>query len=162
MSEHEPARRTDFYWQGMRLCGERSSLQAQSWYFYHEGGYTPLARYDCGEGDEGTLLFMHAEANGMPLLMSNGEGETVWQAEETTLYGRITREKSALSPYVAQQHLRFAGQYHDKETGLHYNTLRYYDPDAGRFTQPDPTGLAGGLICMRTGRIRWGGLTRLG
>ena len=98
----------------------------------------------------------------MPLLMSNSEGETVWQTEETTLYGRITREKSALSPYVAQQHLRFAGQYHDKETGLHYNTLRYYDPDAGRFTQPDPTGLAGGLICMRTGRIRWGGLTRLG
>ncbi|WP_167540890.1 RHS repeat-associated core domain-containing protein [Paraburkholderia xenovorans] len=29
--------------------------------------------------------------------------------------------------------------------GLHYNTLRYYDPDIGRFTTPDPIGLAGGV-----------------
>ena len=35
-------------------------------------------------------------------------------------------------------------QYLDRETGLHYNTFRYYDPDIGRFTQPDPIGLAGG------------------
>ena len=31
-----------------------------------------------------------------------------------------------------------------RETGLHYNTFRYYDPDTGHFTQPDPIGLAGG------------------
>ncbi|MGE9549415.1 RHS repeat-associated core domain-containing protein, partial [Snodgrassella sp. CS2] len=30
-------------------------------------------------------------------------------------------------------------------TGLHYNTFRYYDPDIGRFTQPDPIGLLGGF-----------------
>ena len=30
-------------------------------------------------------------------------------------------------------------------TRLHYNLFRYYDPDCGRFTQPDPIGLAGGL-----------------
>jgi len=29
--------------------------------------------------------------------------------------------------------------------GLHYNTFRDYDPDLGRFTTPDPIGLAGGL-----------------
>jgi len=28
---------------------------------------------------------------------------------------------------------------------LHYNTFRYYDPDIGRFTPPDPIRLAGGL-----------------
>jgi len=28
---------------------------------------------------------------------------------------------------------------------LHYNTFRDYDPDLGRFTTPDPIGLAGGL-----------------
>ncbi|MEY1391250.1 RHS repeat-associated core domain-containing protein, partial [Providencia stuartii] len=43
------------------------------------------------------------------------------------------------------QNLRFQGQYFDKETGLHYNTFRYYAPDLGRFTQQDPIGLAGGL-----------------
>jgi RHS repeat-associated protein len=37
------------------------------------------------------------------------------------------------------------GQYLDRETGLHYNLFRYYDPDCGRFTQQDPIGLNGGL-----------------
>ncbi|MDU3366236.1 MAG: RHS repeat-associated core domain-containing protein, partial [Proteus mirabilis] len=27
--------------------------------------------------------------------------------------------------------MRFQGQYFDKETGLHYNTFRYYAPDLG-------------------------------
>ena len=49
------------------------------------------------------------------------------------------------SPDKTEQNLRFAGQYYDQETGLHYNTLRYYDPNCGRFTQQDPIGLAGGI-----------------
>ena len=43
-----------------------------------------------------------------------------------------------------QQAFRFQGQYHDSETGLHYNRFRYYDPDVGRFVSQDPIGLAGG------------------
>ncbi|WEE80214.1 RHS repeat-associated core domain-containing protein [Comamonas testosteroni] len=38
------------------------------------------------------------------------------------------------------------GQYFDRETGLHYNLFRYYDPDIGWFTQQDPIGLAGGNL----------------
>uniref|UniRef100_UPI001268682E polymorphic toxin type 15 domain-containing protein n=3 Tax=Vibrio vulnificus TaxID=672 RepID=UPI001268682E len=41
--------------------------------------------------------------------------------------------------------LRFQGQYHDVETGLHYNLARYYDPRTERFIQPDPIGLLGGI-----------------
>ncbi|WP_321930421.1 RHS repeat-associated core domain-containing protein, partial [Burkholderia cenocepacia] len=41
--------------------------------------------------------------------------------------------------------IRFQGQYHDQETGLHYNRHRYYDPNSGRFVSKDPIGLAGGL-----------------
>jgi RHS repeat-associated protein len=36
------------------------------------------------------------------------------------------------------------GQYEDVETGLYYNTFRYYDPDIGRFISEDPIGLWGG------------------
>jgi RHS repeat-associated protein len=41
--------------------------------------------------------------------------------------------------------IRFQGQYHDLETGLHDNFQRYYDPSLGRYIHQDPIGLAGGL-----------------
>ncbi|OZP45274.1 hypothetical protein CIG37_17360 [Serratia marcescens] len=41
--------------------------------------------------------------------------------------------------------MRYAGQYQDDESGLHYNLFRYYEPEVGRFTTQDPIGLRGGL-----------------
>ncbi len=41
--------------------------------------------------------------------------------------------------------LRFAGQYADEESGLHYNRFRYYDNGTGQYLSPDPIGLAGGV-----------------
>ena len=41
--------------------------------------------------------------------------------------------------------LRLPGQYFDKETNLHYNYFRDYDPATGRYVQADPVGLAGGI-----------------
>ncbi|MCP2092078.1 RHS repeat-associated core domain-containing protein [Actinosynnema pretiosum] len=38
--------------------------------------------------------------------------------------------------------LRFPGQQHDAETGLHYDVHRYYDPATGRYLTRDPLGLA--------------------
>lgn len=40
--------------------------------------------------------------------------------------------------------LRFPGQYYDEFTGLHYNLNRYYNPELGRYMEPDPIGLEGG------------------
>lgn len=141
----EPERRTEFHWQGMRLSGEQTRGRALTLHFYHGESHTPLARFDCSDDGGGELSFVHAESNGMPLRLSDARGETVWQAQRWGLHGKIKREESRLSPWVSDQNLRFAGQYHDEETGLHYNTLRYYDPESGRFTQPDPIGLKGGL-----------------
>ena len=38
---------------------------------------------------------------------------------------------------------RLQNQYADRETGLHYNFFRYYEPDADRFVNQDPIGLDG-------------------
>jgi RHS repeat-associated protein len=46
---------------------------------------------------------------------------------------------------TVENNLRFAGQYYDQETGLHYNYYRYYDPKLGRYLKPDPIGLEGGV-----------------
>jgi RHS repeat-associated protein len=40
--------------------------------------------------------------------------------------------------------LRFAGQYFDSETGLHYNYWRFYDPKLGRYLRADPIGIEKG------------------
>ncbi|MCC4104757.1 RHS repeat-associated core domain-containing protein [Serratia ureilytica] len=47
--------------------------------------------------------------------------------------------------------IRFQGQYHDLETGLHYNRYRYYDPEVGRFVSKDPIGYEGGLNAYEFG-----------
>jgi RHS repeat-associated protein len=40
--------------------------------------------------------------------------------------------------------LRLPGQRYDKETNLHYNYFRDYDPSIGRYGESDPIGLKGG------------------
>ena len=63
-----------------------------------------------------------------------GEQSEVSQAaNDPTVWGELT-----------DQSIRFQGQWHDVETGLHYNRFRYYDPEIGRFIHQDPIGLFGG------------------
>ena len=90
-------------------------------------------------------------ANSLPTELTNEEGEIIWLGEYT-LFGQLKHQRNRdrwYSPDKTEQNLRFAGQYYDQETGLHYNTLRYYDPNCGRFTQQDPIGLAGGINLYR-------------
>ena len=56
-----------------------------------------------------------------------------------------TERELCVPQWPVPQNLRFQGQYLDRESGLHYNLFRYYDPVAGRYTQMDPIGVAGGL-----------------
>ncbi|HZR02001.1 MAG TPA: RHS repeat-associated core domain-containing protein, partial [Burkholderiales bacterium] len=48
--------------------------------------------------------------------------------------------------------LRFPGQYFDKETNLHYNYYRDYDPSTGRYIEPEPLGLVGDINLYRYSR----------
>jgi len=63
----------------------------------------------------------------------------VWQGYYTP-FGEVTTSIASI-----KNNLRFAGQYFDAESGLHYNYHRYYDPSLGRYITPDPIGLEGGL-----------------
>ncbi len=98
------------------------------------------------EGGERETAYFHTDLNGTPLEVTDGEGHIRW-CGKSRAWGRVIPhvrlEKECGG--LAVQPLRYPGQYSDEETGLHYNTLRYYDPEVGRFTTQDPIGLAGGL-----------------
>ncbi|WP_437432939.1 RHS repeat domain-containing protein, partial [Yokenella regensburgei] len=95
------------------------------------------------------IYWFHCQPNGTPERMTDIEGELRWEGQNS-VWGKLLREmphKAADYP----QNLRMQGQYLDRETGLHYNLFRYYDPECGRFTQPDPIGLAGGINLYQYG-----------
>ncbi|KPW41173.1 YD repeat-containing protein [Pseudomonas syringae pv. apii] len=128
-----------FLWQGLRMLREESPGQS-SLYLYEPGSYAPLARVDKKEGEtENKVYYYHTDQIGTPLEMTDADGQIVWQAKYRA-WGAV--EKLVVNE--VEQNLRFQGQYFDVETGLHYNTFRYYDPEIGRFTTQDPIGLLGG------------------
>ncbi|MET7451227.1 DUF6531 domain-containing protein [Streptomyces sp. NPDC005574] len=73
---------------------------------------------------------------GTPTELLDETGNIAWRSRRT-LWGITTwqADNTAYTP------LRFPGQYHDPETGLHYNYHRYYDPETGRYSSVDPLGL---------------------
>ncbi|MEL7937810.1 RHS repeat-associated core domain-containing protein, partial [Pseudomonas delhiensis] len=136
--EHDgTTKSTGFLWQGLRLLQEHRA-NGDSLYLYEPDSYAPLARVD-REGDEERAYYFHTDQIGTPLDVTDEDGKPVWQATYKA-WGEVER-------YAAEeieQNLRFQGQYFDTETGLHYNTFRYYDPVVGRFVGQDPIGLLGG------------------
>jgi RHS repeat-associated protein len=132
-----------FLWQGLRMLREERPGQS-SLYLYEPGSYAPLARLDQAEGEEQKLYYFHTDQIGTPLEMTDREGQIVWQATYKA-WGSVEK----LTVNAVEQNLRFQGQYFDDETGLHYNTFRYYDPEVGRFVTQDPIGLSGGFNLYR-------------
>ncbi|MCE0460047.1 RHS repeat-associated core domain-containing protein [Pseudomonas uvaldensis] len=144
-TEHDtsgyPLGETRFTWDGLRLLQEHRHQQT-SLYIYENDGYDLLARVD-GSGALQKVRYYHNDLNGLPEQLTETDGHSVWRATYR-VWGNTLQE--VREPYyIEEQNLRFQGQYLDRETGLHFNTFRFYDPDVGRFTTPDPIGLAGGL-----------------
>ena len=138
----EPSNRTLFHWQGLRLLEEVQDGRPSLYVYADPGSYEPLARVDGKPGSE-AIFYFHTNLAGLPEQLTDTGGNTVWHSEFQA-WGKNRDEWHDQQP-GREQNLRFQGQYLDRETGLHYNTFRFFDPDVGRFTQPDPIGLAGGL-----------------
>ena len=132
---------THFVWDGFRLLQEIHDGVPLTYVYSDAGSYEPLARIDGVTDPE--IFWFHCQPNGTPERMTDAEGELRWEGQNSA-WGKLLRE-TALQGAGFAQNLRMQGQYLDRETGLHYNLFRYYDPDSGRFTQPDPIGLAGGI-----------------
>jgi RHS repeat-associated protein len=128
-----------------------------------DGSAIPIGLYRSGK-----LYAIHSDHLGTPRLMVDNANQPVWQwaysafgdnaptgvLKPTTNagsafismpgQGTATATLLAVSNPTQINNLRFPGQYADSETGLFYNYFRTYQPNQGRYTQPDPIGLDGG------------------
>ena len=87
----------------------------------------------------GQVLYYLNDHLGAPRKLVTRNGVVVWSAlYEAFGAARVDPASTAENP------LRGSGQYYDAESGLHYNTQRYYDPRLGRYIQADPLGEVGG------------------
>ena len=93
-----------------------------------------------GENRQQTHYF-HCNQIGIPREMTDKDGNLLWFGNYTG-WGRLKKNERVYND--AHQPFRLQNQYFDEETGLHYNFFRYYEPDAGRFMNQDPIGLAVG------------------
>lgn len=88
-----------------------------------------------------TYYYYHNDHLGTPVKMTSSNGAVVWSANYKAFGEAVVDAASTV-----ENNLRFPGQYYDKETGLHYNWNRYYDPKMGRYIGPDPLGFGGGDV----------------
>ena len=149
---------TLFIWDGLRLLREERSGKATT-YFYEQGSYAPLARVDGGADGSGqeSVYYYHCNPTGLPEDVTDSEGNIVWRGRYST-WGKLVYEHTTrYTPDGFTQPLRMQGQYDDGNTGLYYNTFRYYDADAGRFSSEDPIGLNGGdnLYKYAANPLKW-------
>ncbi|MFE5940918.1 putative T7SS-secreted protein [Streptomyces sp. NPDC056480] len=123
-----------FTWDGATLCEQTSEDVTLTW---DHAGLRPLAQTERrADSTDERFFAIVTDLIGTPTELVDESGNVAWRTR-STLWGTTTwtRDATAYTP------LRFPGQYFDRESGLHYNFFRYYDPESARYFTPDPLGL---------------------
>ena len=159
-----------FLWDGLQMIQEQRGGNVAT-FLYEPQSSRSIARIDratqkkeAGANDSSIasnnsiltrILYFNTNDTGLPTEMQIEDGRCIWTSKYrvwgTTASETWDYSQSNLHGNVETnaQNLRFEGQYHDSEIGLHYNTFRFYDPAIGRFLTPDPIRLAGGFNLYR-------------
>lgn len=147
-AQGETVERTLFDWDQTCLVEQTTSapdgeVRVLTW-DYEPASYRPSAQREqiwAGTADQRSydqrFYAIVADLSGAPAELVTPDGRIAWH-QTTSLRG---------APIAAPESetdcpLRFAGQYFDAESGLHYNYHRYYDPEAGTYISADPLGIA--------------------
>lgn len=91
------------------------------------------------------IVYLEVDHLNTPRRGTDSTGKVVWTWTSDAFGSTAPNEDPDGDGIKTTINLRFPGQYFDAESGLHYNWHRYYDPQVGRYTQPDPIGAQGGL-----------------
>ena len=137
---------TRFVWDGSHLLQEVHPDGRYTYIYADPDSYEPLAQvrdWTTAEGESRQQThYFHCDQIGIPREMTDKDGNLLWLGNYTG-WGRLKEETKVTDS--AYQPFRLQNQYADRETGLHYNFFRYYEPDAGRFVNQDPIGLNGSI-----------------
>ncbi|MFC7449722.1 putative T7SS-secreted protein [Rhodococcus daqingensis] len=123
-----------YTWDGTQLVEERRGEAVTTWN-YRPGTFTPLTQASRQGEVDAEFYAIVTDLVGTPVELIDPDAADVTGSATADLWGRTSWD-GVSTP------LRFPGQYHDDETGLHYNLHRYYDPATARYVTQDPLGLA--------------------
>ncbi|OQS47592.1 RHS repeat domain-containing protein [Chromobacterium violaceum] len=91
------------------------------------------------------VYYYHTDHLGTPQALTDEQGRLALEMDYQAWGQAREVIADAASKAGIRNPFRFQEQYHDDESGLHYNRHRYYDPEIGRFISRDPIGLMGGI-----------------
>jgi len=91
-----------------------------------------------------TAYFIHTDQLNTPRAITDSSGNLVWQWDSDP-FGKDAANEQPVGQPAFTFNQRFPGQQFDRETNLHYNYYRDYDPALGRYVESDPIGLGGGI-----------------
>ena len=133
---------TIYHWSMGMLVEETTATGGLIRSYITGTGLMPVAQVDARQAAQGdtteSISYLYADHLQTPRLATSATGSVVWRWDGDG-FGDVAATGSA------EINIRFPGQYHDTESGLHYNYYRSYDPTTGRYLRSDPIGLQGGL-----------------
>ncbi|MFE9575344.1 putative T7SS-secreted protein [Nocardia sp. NPDC006044] len=126
--------RTEYTWDGTQLIEQTTSEATTRWQ-YQPNTHTPITQTTDQDTVDREFYAIVTDLVGTPTELIDPDTAHSAATATTDLWGNTAWTGDAATP------LRYPGQIHDPETGLHYNLHRTYDPTTGRYLTTDPLGL---------------------
>lgn len=152
-----------YLYNGFEQRVKKTTAQGSRYFVYAEDGLSLLGEYEQAANGTASALneivyldsipvaVLHAGAVNFiqvdhletPRTIKNTAGAVVWRWESDA-FGAGEPNQNPSGLFLFEFNSRFPGQQADTETGLYYNSARYYEPSTGRYVSSDPAGLVGG------------------
>lgn len=106
----------------------------------------PVAVLKPGANNTTAVFYVYADHLYTPRVIARAsDNKIVWRWDATDPFGANLPNDNPNGLGVFVYNRRFPGQIFDSFLGIYYNFYRDYDPNSGRYIQPDPIGLRGGI-----------------
>jgi RHS repeat-associated protein len=134
---------TEYVWDGDVLAMQLDPADGPRVFVHSPRTFIPLLQQEGGE-----VLAYAVDQVGTPKELLTSDGLVAWSAAHSA-WGRVVAEYAdprarARHGRVVASPFRLLGQIADDDLDLCFTRFRLFDPDVGRWTSPDPTGISGG------------------